>query len=65
MRSAGSSRKKSGNHGYERSDYYGEGRHFSSGADVEQLIHNTVSMSDICRGEVRSYPSWFWILNRP
>ena len=27
----------------------GEGRHFSSGADVEQLIHNTVSMSDICR----------------
>ncbi|MFR7984517.1 MAG: enoyl-CoA hydratase/isomerase family protein [Clostridia bacterium] len=37
----------------------GEGRHFSSGADVEQLIHNTVSMSDICRGEVRSYPSWF------
>ncbi len=37
----------------------GEGRHFSSGADVDELIDKVIENSIIEGGKILSYPSWF------
>ncbi len=38
---------------------YGEGRHFSSGADIEQLLDFVVQKTDYVDDEIKGYPEWY------